>query len=97
MITKPNMKGQIVIPKEIRDTLKIDQNSCLNITLAGSGIYVQPVDEVYTKTETKSAFLAMLEKTKGSLAEENWTAWEESEKRYRKGEIAAVKKNKKAW
>lgn len=96
IIARPNEKGQIVIPKEIRDKLGIDSTSILNISIAGAGIYVHPVDAVYTKTETKSAFLAILEKTKGALAHENWIEWEEREKNQRKVEAAAVK-NKKAW
>ncbi len=38
--TTPNDKGQIVIPKEMRDALSIDTNATLNIILAGKGIYI---------------------------------------------------------
>jgi AbrB family looped-hinge helix DNA binding protein len=39
-ITKPNQKGQIVIPKAMRDKLHITEHVPLNIIARGRGIYI---------------------------------------------------------
>ena len=70
--TTPNGKGQIVIPKEIRDALHIDSHVTLNITLAGKGIYIYPVEEFLTRVEGESSYLKLLEKTKGGWKNDNW-------------------------
>lgn len=72
VITKPNSKGQVVIPKEMRDILGIDASINLNFILAGSGIYIYPVKEVLTKSEEESSYLNLLKKTKGTWAGEDW-------------------------
>jgi AbrB family looped-hinge helix DNA binding protein len=70
-ITKSNNKGQIVIPKEMRDALGIDSASSLNMIATGKGIYIYPVEEVLAKVENESSYLKLLEKTKGSWATED--------------------------
>lgn len=70
--TTPNDKGQIVIPKEIREALHIDSYVTLNITLAGNGIYIYPVEEFLTKADGESSYLKLLEKTKGTWNNDNW-------------------------
>ena len=42
VITQPNAKGQIVIPKRFRDELDIDNNVQLVLSLLGAGIFIQP-------------------------------------------------------
>lgn len=93
-IARPNAKGQVVIPKEVRDALGIDANALLTIVVRGRGIYMYPIDEVITKVETESSFLKMLEKTKGTWAERGWTAMR---RRKRKTELAASKRRRRAW
>ncbi len=92
--TTTNDKGQVVIPKDIRDSLGIDSNVTLNITVAGGGIYIHPVEEFITKSETESSYLQLLEKTKGAWANDDW-----DELRYSrsKTELNASKSRKEPW
>ena len=62
-ITNANTKGQIVIPKAIRKFLGITEDTLLEITAKGQGIYVHPVQGVITSTDTAQGFLKILEKT----------------------------------
>ena len=71
VVIKPNEKGQIVIPKEMRDALGIDSNIMLNLILAGKGIYIYPIKEIITNSETENSYAKLLEKTQG--------AWEDKE------------------
>lgn len=71
-VTTTNDKGQLVIPKEMRDALGIDSGATLNLVLAGRGIYVYPVEEFLTKSEAESSYLQLLQKTKGTWADEDW-------------------------
>jgi len=95
IITEPNKKGQIVIPKQFRKALGISSETQLNLVLRGGGIYIYPIDEVLTKLEGESSFLSILEKTQGSWA--NDKSWERTEKRRRKIEQASSLRRKKAW
>lgn len=90
-LTEPNKKGQVVIPKEIRDELGITEHTTLNLVIRGGGIYIYPVKEVLTKIEGESAYLKILEKTKGAWANDDW---EKTEKKRRKIEKAATKKRR---
>lgn len=93
--TIPNDKGQIVIPKQFRNALGITSETPLNLVLRAGGIYIYPIDEVLTKLETESSYLAILEKTQGSWADDK--SWEKTAKRRRKIEQAASLRRKKAW
>jgi AbrB family looped-hinge helix DNA binding protein len=68
--TTTNDKGQLVIPKEIRETLGIDSHTTLTVTLAGNGMYIYPVEEFLTKGETESSYVQLLAKTQGMWADE---------------------------
>lgn len=92
--TTPNAKGQIVIPKEIRDALGIDTNVTLNITIAGKGIYIYPVEEFLTKTESESSYVQLLEKTKGTWKNEDWKTLRSKKSTI---ELHASKSRKKSW
>lgn len=95
IITQTNKKGQIVIPKEIRDALGIAANIPLNVVLRGEGIYIYPIREVITDLDTNNnAYLKILEKTLGSWKQDSWKKTEQTR---RKIEIRATTKNKKAW
>lgn len=92
--TTPNDKGQIVIPKEMRDILAIDTTVTLNMILAGKGIYIYPVEEFLTKTERESSYLKLLEKTKGTWKDENWEKLREKKSKI---ELNASKLRKTVW
>jgi len=92
--TTPNNKGQIVIPKEMRDALGIDTNATLNIILAGKGIYLYPVEEFLTRAEGESSYIKLLEITKGSWKDDNWDMLSNKKSQI---ELEASKSRKKAW
>lgn len=95
IITQPNEKGQIVIPKKIRDSLGINKNVPLKVVQRDNGIFLYPIKGYITNIDTdKSAYLKILEKTQGAWAGDDWP---ETEKRRRKIELAASKRRKAAW
>lgn len=89
-----NDKGQLVIPKDMRDALGIDSSVTLNLVLAGNGIYVYPVEEFITKSETESSYLQLLGKTMGAWANEDWDKVEQDRTRI---ELEASKSRKNQW
>lgn len=94
IITQTNQKGQIVIPKKIREALGINEKTPLNIILSDNGIHIYPIEEVITKTESESTYLEILKKTQGGWKNENWAT---IEKKRKKIELDASKKRKKLW
>ncbi len=64
-ITKPNKKGQVVIPKDIREKLNINSNTSLNIIAKGKGVYLYPVKEIITEADEDSSYLDVLRETQG--------------------------------
>lgn len=97
-IVTPNIKGQIVIPKKIRDQLNITQDTSLNIVNDGKTIHIYPVKGVTTVSEfDNGALYAALKKTQGAWANEDWEEYDKEEKKRKKIEILATKRNKKAW
>ena len=93
-ITKTNQKGQIVIPKAMREELGINAGVPLNLALKDDGIYIYPVDTVFAKKRGESSYLDILEKTQGTWAREDWTSLK---KRRRKIELTASRKRKETW
>ena len=63
-LTTTNAKGQIVIPKVLRDALVITPETVLNIVPSSDGLYLYPVVDVVTATEIESAFVSLLKKLK---------------------------------
>lgn len=93
-ITQANQKGQVVIPKKIRETLDIDVDTPLNLVLRGGGVYIYPVEEIITKTESENSFVNLLQKTKGKWANDEWN----KTKRKRKSiELKASRTRKQLW
>lgn len=92
--TNTNDKGQLVIPKDMRDALGIDSSVTLNLVLAGNGIYVYPVEEFITKSETESSYIQLLGKTKGSWASDDFNDTEKNRSRI---ELEASKSRKNQW
>lgn len=71
-IAEPNEKGQIVIPKKMREALGITQDTPLNIVVRGEGLYLYPIEEVILKGEKENSYFRLLEKTRGSWQAEKW-------------------------
>lgn len=94
IITTPNQKGQIVIPKEFREQLGIENGVALNLILRGNCLYLYPVDEVITKVETESSYFEILKRTQGAWLKENLAFLR---KKRKKIELKASLKRKKAW
>lgn len=95
VITYPNQKGQVVIPKRMRDALGFAPGVAINIVPRDNGVYLFPVNTLSDKTaDETTAFLKILDKTRGSWANDDWP---ETEKRRRKIELDATRRRKKAW
>ena len=93
-IVEPNNKGQIVIPKQVREALGISPQTLLNLVVRGKGIYLYPVEGVITERESESAYIKLLEQTQGSWANDDW---EKQEKKISEIESDASRKNKQPW
>jgi|ERR1035438_3979423 AbrB family looped-hinge helix DNA binding protein len=93
-VTNTNSKGQLVIPKEIRDALGIDSTVTLNMMLTGKGIYIYPVEEFITKLEAESSYTSLLEKTRGAWNDEDW---DKVEKKRSEIELKASESRKNKW
>lgn len=96
-IAEPNAKGQIVIPKKIRDELNITESTHLNLSIMGDGVWIHPVREVLTDQELKdsqSLYLEVLEKTHGILAGKPYY---KNEKARKKLALKASARRKKTW
>lgn len=94
IITKPNVKGQVVIPKKYREELGIDENMLLQITVQGGGIYLSPLEETLGSTDSRKLFLEVLKKTAGSWRGDDWP---KTAAKRRKLELQASQRRKKAW
>jgi len=94
VITKPNSKGQVVIPKKYREELGINEKVPLNITLQGKGLYITPIEKSISSKDSRKLFIEVLEKTAGAWIGDSWP---ETEKRRRKIELAASRRRKKVW
>lgn len=93
-ITKPNQKGQVVIPKKIRDSLGINANVLLQAVIKGGGVYLYPIRDIVKQVEHESSYLKILSRTKGAWADENW---QPIKARRKKIEFRASQKRKQAW
>ncbi|MEK7188718.1 MAG: AbrB/MazE/SpoVT family DNA-binding domain-containing protein [Patescibacteria group bacterium] len=93
-VTRPNSKGQIVIPKKFRDELGIDKDVLLNITFQGNGFYVTPLEKSLVTSDSRKILLEVLKMTAGAWKGDDWP---ETEKKRRKVELAVAKKRRSAW
>lgn len=86
-----NQKGQVVIPKKLRDDLNISDSVLLHILKRGNGFYVYPVKEVIGFDQNDASYLNVLIKTKGG--------WGDSVKisHSHELELKASTKRKTAW
>lgn len=93
-IVKPNTKGQIVIPKHVRDNLGIDSGSLLHLVVRGDGMYIHTIKHIVPKITKVDSYRKILEKTQGTWAGDSWP---QTEKRQRTIELAATRERKKPW
>ncbi|HLE50098.1 MAG TPA: AbrB/MazE/SpoVT family DNA-binding domain-containing protein [Patescibacteria group bacterium] len=93
-ITKPNSKGQIVIPKKFRQELNIDENVFVNLILRSDGVLITPLNKSTASSDSKIIFQEILRSTSGAWKGDNW---KETEKKRRKTEIQAAKSAKSEW
>lgn len=95
IISTTNIKGQIVIPKEYRDKLKIDDSVPINIILTENGLFLYPIKELHATVKEENDYYSILKKTQGAWAGDDW---EKTEKRQRKIELKeAIKLKKSSW
>ncbi|MCA9372501.1 AbrB/MazE/SpoVT family DNA-binding domain-containing protein [Candidatus Woesebacteria bacterium] len=95
-LTTTNAKGQIVIPKVLRDALVITPETVLNIVPSSEGLYLYPVVDVVTATEIESAFVSLLKNTQGAWGKEE-KAIEKKRTDQKKIELAASKRRRQPW
>lgn len=89
-ITQPNSKGQVVIPKELRDRFGISDRSSINIIPYEHGLYLHPIHSVFSQGPAAAAYQKMLVKTKGS-----WGASDAKQERARRShELSAARKRR---
>ncbi len=88
--TTTNTKGQIVIPKKIRDLLGLNHNSLLKISSMDTKVIIEKIHENETQTESNNAYLQILKSTQGSWENEPFDS-------KRKIELSASKKRKSLW
>lgn len=93
VITQPNTKGQVVIPKKFRDELGIDSSVQLNMLIRGNGLYIYPITHVIAVKKSENSYSAILQKTKGEWAGEP----DMLSKKRRAIELSASQKRKRAW
>ena len=60
IITKPNQKGQIVIPQQYRQALDINQNIWLNLVLKKNRITIYPIKELIAPVKSEDNYYYIL-------------------------------------
>lgn len=95
-ISKPNSKGQVVIPKPIRDELGINPNVYLRITSVGTSIFMHPITNTATTASESLPFSEILKKTQGAWAKD-WPALKKTFAKRHALELKAAQKRKQAW
>lgn len=94
LFTNTNDKGQIVIPKEVRDALGINPSITLSLMMSGNGLYIYPVAEFITKADKESSYSQLLELTKGSWGNEEKSQVDTERSSV---ELEASARRKKSW
>jgi len=95
-ITTTNQKGQIVIPKKLRDDLGITPQTHLNLVAKDGMLYIFPIINVVSTKKASSSYLEFLNKTQGAWGPESKEEKTDEEER-RTLEVKATEKNKQAW
>lgn len=66
LLTQPNQKGQIVIPKVLRDEMHIGEHTPLAISRQGDGLFLVPIHDIVTTKGVPSTYHALLRETRGA-------------------------------
>ena len=95
-ISYTNKKGQIVIPKEYRDQLEINEEIALLLKFMGNSIVISPIESISTRADKESSYSDILAKTKGKWGK---TDSKQLKKIRQKNslELKASKERRKAW
>ncbi len=84
-ITKVSSKGQLVIPQDIRERLKIKEGSMFAVACCGGTLVLKKIENPLTKDDIRTM----------KLVEE---AWEDIEKgRYRVASLDEFEKQARKW
>lgn len=94
-ITIANEKGQVVIPKPVRDKIGIRKGMLLKVALRGNGVYLYPITDILTAEDRDESYLKVLERTQGAWADDK--GWARRAGIRRKRELAAARRLKHAW
>lgn len=94
IIATPNAKGQIVIPKEIREQLGITPNLPLSVVVRETYLCLYPIEGISTKTQKENSFYKILAKTQGAWLKDNWPQISTQRKNI---ELRASQSRKKLW
>lgn len=93
IITTPNQKGQIVIPKKYRDKLGITPQLPLNLIIKDNALHVYPINGVEMKHPVdKEKFSKILKRTQGAWADDK--SWDEVRRKRKDLEVRASKRRK---
>lgn len=95
IIAKTNQKGQVVIPKKIRDSLGITADVSLHILIRDKGVYMYPITNIVTPHSYTESYFAILTKTKGAWSDERTQSRKNTE--HRKREWAESRMRKQPW
>lgn len=91
-IVNTNPKGQLVIPAVIRTRLGITDQVPLQLIVKGNALYIVPIRDVVTASDSDSSYLDILAKTKGS-----WRGEKAVPAQRKETELEASAQRKKAW
>lgn len=95
-ITTPTNRGQIVIPADFRETLRISDKTVLSLKIIGGGIFIQPMVVIPVSVADDGAYLKFLREHRGFMASDEAFS-PGALKARRKLELARAKRLKKAW
>lgn len=97
-IVKFTPKGQITIPKKIREAFAIDEKTVANISVKGAGIMVVPVKKVATEDVWTEERRKKLLKTLGSIQgiwAKDWPQIKRRLEKQRKRDLVEIKRLRK--
>lgn len=94
IVTRPNSKGQIVIPKKFREKLDIDEEVLLSLIIQGNGVFISPLKRSTSTSDSKQIFQEVLKMTAGAWKGDDWS---DTEQKRQQIELQATKDRKKAW
>lgn len=94
IVTKPNSKGQIVIPKKFREQLDINEEVLLSLIIQGNGVFISPLKRSTFTSDSKQIFQEVLKMTAGAWKGDDWDVTEQKRQQI---ELQAANERKTAW